>query len=61
MQTERVHFRLVRMGCCNTLLCLVNPRLYNYCPECGKHCYSQIKQWILGDYPDAMLKYKEQV
>lgn len=39
------------------MLCCVNPRLYNYCPECGKYVYPQIKQWIIGECPNAMLKY----
>jgi hypothetical protein len=30
-----VKFRLLRMPCCGTLLCHVNARLPNYCPECG--------------------------
>ena len=33
---EVCHFRLIRMPCCSHLLCWVNPRLPNYCPECGK-------------------------
>lgn len=34
-RTERVSFRLFRMPCCAALLCWVNPRLPNFCPECG--------------------------
>lgn len=33
---QRVEFRLVHMPCCGQLLCWVNPRRPNYCPECGK-------------------------
>src|SRR5262245_26836305 len=28
-----VHFRLIQMPCCGQMLCWVNPRLPNYCPE----------------------------
>jgi hypothetical protein len=33
--SERVIFRLMRMPCCGHMLCWVNPRRPNYCPECG--------------------------
>lgn len=33
--TEFVKFSLIQMPCCGQLLCWVNPRLPNYCPECG--------------------------
>jgi hypothetical protein len=59
--TERVHFRVVNMECCHTVVCLVNPRFPNYCPECGARCYPQIKQWVVSDSPDACIKYKEEV
>jgi hypothetical protein len=58
MTTERVHFRVVNMRCCHIILCLVNARFYNYCPECGKHCYPQIKTWVECDYPEAIIRYK---
>jgi hypothetical protein len=35
-ERERVHFRLIQTPCCGQLLCWVNPRLPNYCPECAK-------------------------
>ncbi len=38
------HFRLIQMPCCGQLLCWVNPRIPNYCPECGKFVYADIKQ-----------------
>lgn len=41
--TERIHFRFIQMPCCGQLLCWVNPRLPNYCPECGKQVYAQIR------------------
>lgn len=34
--TENIQFRLFNMPCCHHLLCWVNPRLPNFCPECGK-------------------------
>lgn len=33
--TERIKFRLIWTPCCGHLLCWVNPRLPNFCPECG--------------------------
>jgi hypothetical protein len=40
---EKVLFRLIQMPCCHTLLCWVNPRRPNYCPECGKHVFLKLK------------------
>lgn len=42
---EQVPFRLLRMPCCHTLICWVNPRRPNYCPECGTR--------IIQDFPKA--------
>lgn len=36
VEYERVVFRLVQMPCCGQLLCWINPRRPNFCPECGK-------------------------
>lgn len=33
--TEPVKFRLFTMPCCGICICWVNPRLPNFCPECG--------------------------
>jgi hypothetical protein len=41
--TELVRFRLFQMPCCGHSLCWVNPRLPNYCPECGKHVFIAMK------------------
>jgi hypothetical protein len=41
---EPVKFRLLRMPCCGQQLCWVNPRLPNYCPECGRRIFPQIKE-----------------
>jgi hypothetical protein len=40
---ELVPFRLIQTPCCGTMLCWVNPRLPNYCPECGKHIFRDLK------------------
>lgn len=39
----RVPFRLIQTPCCHTLLCYVNPRLPNYCSECGERIYAKLK------------------
>lgn len=39
----RVMFRLFQMPCCSQLLCWVNPRFPNYCPECGKHVFADLR------------------
>jgi len=44
---EQVQFRLIRCPECGTTLCWVNPRLPNYCPECGKHIFTTLK--LRGD------------
>jgi hypothetical protein len=43
MTRERIHFRLIKTPCCGHLLCWVNPRLPNFCPECGKSIYRQLR------------------
>ncbi len=40
---ERVKFRLIYTPCCATLLCWVNPRLPNYCPECGSTILAKLR------------------
>jgi hypothetical protein len=37
------------------MLCWVNPRLPNYCPECGKFIYADLKQ----HHPENILETKE--
>lgn len=44
---EQIKFRLFQMPCCGQLLCWVNPRLPNHCPECGKQVLLQLKS---GEY-----------
>jgi hypothetical protein len=36
---QKVPFRLIQMPCCHVLICWVNPRRPNYCPECGKFIF----------------------
>jgi hypothetical protein len=52
-----VSFRLIHTPCCHTLLCWVNPRLPNYCPECGQAIYAAIKfNGILVEAREAWLE-----
>jgi hypothetical protein len=55
--TERVHFRLIEMPCCQHLFCNVNARLPSHCPQCGKFVYDQIKGGVLISDATATLKY----
>jgi hypothetical protein len=41
---QRVHFRLIQTPCCGAMLCYVNPRLPNYCSECGTRIYATLRQ-----------------
>jgi hypothetical protein len=48
----------MEMPCCHLMLCWVNPRLPNYCPECGTHIFLKLKS---GEYTrvndkDAVLR-----
>jgi hypothetical protein len=56
---QRVHFRLMHMPCCGQMLCWVNPRLPNHCPECGVSVFRQLKfgdgHLILVNDEDAWL------
>ncbi len=55
--TERVHFRLILMPCCQHLFCNINPRWPSYCPNCGKHVYPGVRSGALVSDPNATLKY----
>lgn len=58
---EKVKFRLIQMPCCQALICWVNPRTPNYCPECGKPVYVKIKtepHWT-QQHCDAWIKFVE--
>lgn len=59
MTTERVHFRLIQMPCCNFLACWVNPRFPSYCPECGTSVFPQVKSHVMISDDAATLKYTE--
>ena len=39
----RGYFRYIECPECSVRLCWVNPRLPNYCPECGKHIFLKLK------------------
>jgi hypothetical protein len=59
--TERVPFRLIQTPCCGALLCYVNPRLPNYCSECGERIYAKLKtdgSHIRLYDPNAVLKHE---
>lgn len=59
LATEVVRFKLFKMPCCGQLLCWVNPRFPNYCPECGESTTGgqMLKTEILYSDDDAQLKY----
>mgnify|MGYP001594985441 CR=1 FL=1 len=60
MTTEFVKFRLIRMPCCGTQICWVNPRLPNYCPECSAEILAQLRlspECILFTDEEARLLY----
>jgi hypothetical protein len=56
-----VKFRLIQMPCCGQMLCWVNPRLPNYCPECAQPVLAQLRyhrpECILETHEDAWLNY----
>jgi hypothetical protein len=56
-ETIRAHFRYLIMACCGIQLCWVNPRLPTYCPECGKHCYPQVRGMVTLSDSSAEISY----
>ena len=56
--TERVDFRILVTPCCGTMLCWVNPRLPNHCPECGKGVWPAIRGCVTYHDNNAVLKHK---
>lgn len=56
---ELVRFRLWQMPCCGQLLCWLNPRLPNYCPECGKQVYHDMKHLVPLSQGDKLLNVGE--
>lgn len=61
MTTERVHFRLLRMPCCNFLACWVNPRFPSHCPECGASVFPAVRSCVMISDDTATLKYQEKL
>lgn len=61
--TEQVKFRLIKTPCCGQLLCWVNARLPNYCPECGSKIFALLRfdkereNFLYWD-EEAQLSYK---
>lgn len=60
MGRERIQFRLLQTPCCIGLLCWVNPRLPNFCPECGARIYAKLKTGEHTRFEDdhAWIHYK---
>lgn len=62
---EKVLFRLIVTPCCGQMLCWVNPRLPNYCPECGRFILADLRHHkpenILASHPEAMLEFDSDV
>jgi hypothetical protein len=53
---QRVRFRLYQMLCCGQMLCWLNPRHPNYCPECGTYVFPDIKGWSNFTDEEALLQ-----
>ena len=51
-EKQRAHFRFIQVPCCGQLLCRVNPRLPNYCPECEMEP-GPSSFWYLGTTSDT--------
>jgi len=58
MAITRADFRLLNMECCHVILCWVNPRLPNACPECGQRVYPAVKSWVTYRDEQAVIKHK---
>lgn len=56
-RNERVRFRYLVCPECQHQMCWVNPRLPNYCPECGKHIQPAIKSSVYHEDAFATLRY----
>ena len=59
MSNQRVQFRLIAMPCCAQLLCWVNPRFPNYCPECGKYVFDRVKGCVVDRDDNAWLRLSQ--
>ena len=64
MSAARAHFRLIEMPCCGHMLCWLNPRLPNYCPECGHFVFPDLRhhhpECILESHSDAWIRYGDE-
>lgn len=58
---EMINLRVFHMPCCGQVLCWVNPRLPNKCPECGEEVLHKLRttDHTLLDTP-AKLIYGEE-
>ena len=54
--TEFIKFHLLKTNCCGALLCWVNPRFPNFCPECGSRCFPEIRSCVIIEDENAVLK-----
>ena len=59
MALTRADFRYLVMECCKVQLCWVNPRLPNYCPECGTRCFPAVRSWVTYRDEHAHITHKE--
>lgn len=48
---EQVIFRYIVMPCCHHQVCWVNPRLPNYCPECGENIMARVREAVYVEAP----------
>ena len=53
---EQITFKLINMQCCGFQACWINPRLPNYCPECGQRAYPYVKGWVTSSDENAWLR-----
>ena len=58
LTTERIIFRLIITPCCSAVICWVNPRFPNYCPECGTYIYPEVKGCVTIIDENAYLKVR---
>jgi len=53
--TMLVQFRLIHMDCCGHQFCNVNPRFFNFCPNCGDRIFPDVRKWVMQFDPEAKL------
>lgn len=59
MASQVVILRVIHMPCCHHQVCWVNPRLPNYCPECGVFIFEKVRAGIMAQYDNALLHFQE--